>query len=278
MASGSYLAGVARRAGGLAPASPLLRPPATGWPDAPGEPVPALDAGEHPAKSPVQAWAADPTPLGTPLPPEPEARARVGDVRRAADAPVPAPEAEFAVPRSDVEPPRAPPFADRTLSSTVTLPRAAAEEPPSRTAPVGGTSAALEPAGRSSPAEPINGRRAESPPAATVLPAAGEVVEVPEPPPAGAIDGVGSAAPRAANWRARGRERDQPPHAEPPSRATAEPRESAAPTVRIGTVEVIVSAPPPAPFHTPPHAVIAGPRSAARLARGYSSSLGLGQT
>jgi len=271
MASGSYLAAVAARAAGMPPASPLLRPPHALWAEAPAETVPGLETPEHAVEPPGPVWLPEP-PSREPLPIAPGSPVRVVDVPRDLAAPL------SALPPGVPE--RRPDLAE--LASEVAAPAPSSDDGPSTSLPV---PAALPRVGAKTPnPAPLRhgptkrqraaGQLGELPPAFDAPTAMRERAQSATPPAPGGTPLAPLVARPTTKRPARGLEPERP-HAEPRSRPAAarpEPQEAA---IRIGTLEVVVSTPPPTP---PPAPTVAPPHAAGRLARGYSSSLGLGQT
>jgi len=269
MASGSYLAAVAARAAGMPPASPLLRPPHALWAEAPAETVPELETPEHAVEPPGPVWPAEP-PSREPRPIAPGSPVRVVDVPRDLAAPVPA-----LPPRV---PERRPELAE--LASEVAAPAPSSDDGPSTSLPV---PAALPRAGAQTPnpvpelpGRALALRGPEPPPAFDAPTALRERAQSATPPAPGGTPLAPLVARPTTKRPARGLKPERP-HAEPRSRPAAARPERQEAAIRIGTLEVVVSTPPPTPPPAPTVAV--APRHAAgRLARGYSSSLGLGQT
>jgi hypothetical protein len=272
MASGSYLAALAARAAGVSPASPLLRPPRALWGEAPAETVPVLETQEHAVEPPGPIRPAEPQ-SREPLPSAPGSPVGVVGAR---DLAAPAAALPPAVPE------RWPELAK--FASEVAAPAPSSDDGPSPSLPVPAAfpgAAAQTPNPTTRRHGPTAHQRAagllgEPPPAFGAPPERHERAQSDWPPAAGGAPLVPLVALPTTNRPARGLEPERP-RAEPRSRPAAahpEPQEAA---IRIGTVEVVVSTPPPTPPPAPTVAV-APPYAAGRLARGYSSSLGLGQT
>jgi hypothetical protein len=297
MASHSYLGSVARRVAGP-PETPRLRPPLSLWTVDRADAVEGLDRVEHAAGLPGGASSAYPVPSAESLPGTP-ARPRTVEPRPEPSSPLSVLWAQASAEPASLE-------TGHARSSSPVLSVAQPEPAPrlqlARSQPMS------EPAPRSSPIEHetdavSRGRAATSGDHGPRRPreswSAGEVpsptaasspsqthaelvsaTRIPPPVEAGVPSIASPPQPSAFAPAGEGTRHETgfspPTEREPGRQLGASSDHESSPNVRIGTVEVVVSTPSPAPGRAP--TVVTPTPATDRLARGYSSLLGLGQS